>query len=55
MYVLQLIDNYAATYSLLLIALFECTTLVYIYGEISQTEPQSGHPVFQLGINLAHL
>ena len=29
---LQLIDNYAATYSLLIIGLFECITIAYIYG-----------------------
>ena len=29
---LQLIDNYAAPYSLLIIGLFECTTIAYIYG-----------------------
>ena len=32
MYMLQLIDNYAATYSLLIIGLFECITIAYIYG-----------------------
>jgi len=32
MYLLQLIDNYAATYSLLIIGLFECVTIAYIYG-----------------------
>lgn len=32
MYVLQLIDNYAATYSLLIIGLCECCTIAYIYG-----------------------
>lgn len=32
MYMLQLIDNYAATYSLLLIAIAECVTLTYVYG-----------------------
>ena len=34
MYLLQLIDNYAATYSLLIIGLFECVALSYIYGKI---------------------
>ena len=33
MYMLQLIDNYAATYSLLIIGLCECLTLSYIYGK----------------------
>lgn len=33
MYMLQLIDNYAATYSLLLIAIAECVTLTYVYGK----------------------
>lgn len=32
MYMLQLIDNYAATYSLLIIGLCECLTIAYIYG-----------------------
>ncbi|ELT97454.1 hypothetical protein CAPTEDRAFT_170971 [Capitella teleta] len=32
MYMVQLIDNYAATYSLLIIGLFECMTISYIYG-----------------------
>ena len=32
MYVIQLIDNYAATYSLLIIGLFECSVLAFIYG-----------------------
>lgn len=32
MYMVQLIDNYAATYSLLIIGLFECLSLSYIYG-----------------------
>ncbi|KAK2155964.1 hypothetical protein LSH36_225g01061 [Paralvinella palmiformis] len=32
MYMLQLIDNYAATYSLLIITLFECIALNYVYG-----------------------
>ena len=30
---LQLIDNYAATYSLLLISLFECIAISYVYGK----------------------
>lgn len=33
MYVLQLFDNYAATYSLLFIGLVECMTLSWVYGE----------------------
>ena len=33
MYVLQLIDNYAATYSLLIIGLCECVAIAYIYGK----------------------
>ena len=32
MYMVQLIDNYAATYSLLIIGLFECVAINYIYG-----------------------
>jgi solute carrier family 6 amino acid transporter-like protein 5/7/9/14 len=32
MYVLQLIDNYAATYSLLIIGFCECMVLSYVYG-----------------------
>lgn len=32
MYMVQLIDNYAATYSLLIIGLFECVALNYVYG-----------------------
>ncbi|XP_025100411.1 sodium- and chloride-dependent glycine transporter 1-like isoform X2 [Pomacea canaliculata] len=32
MYVLQLFDNYAATYSLLFIGLVECMTLSWVYG-----------------------
>ena len=35
MYMLQLIDNYAATYSLLIITLFECIALNYVYGKLS--------------------
>ena len=34
---LQLIDNYAATYSLLIIGLFECITIAYIYGTQKKT------------------
>ena len=34
MYILQLIDNYAATYSLLIIGLFECLTISYVYGKL---------------------
>ncbi|KAK2180985.1 hypothetical protein NP493_418g00000 [Ridgeia piscesae] len=32
MYMLQLIDNYAATYSVLIIGLCECLALSYVYG-----------------------
>ena len=33
MYMLQLMDNYAATYSTLIIGLCECIALGWIYGE----------------------
>ena len=31
-YMIQIIDNFAATYSLLIIGLFECVALSYVYG-----------------------
>lgn len=31
-YMIQIIDNFAATYSLLIIGLFECLVLSYVYG-----------------------
>jgi len=37
MYMLQLIDNYAATYSVLIIGLCECLALSYVYG---QSQPE---------------
>lgn len=37
MYVVQLIDNYAATYSLLIIGFFECIAITYIYGNTNYT------------------
>ena len=33
MYILQLFDNYAATYSLLLIGLVECIGIAWVYGK----------------------
>lgn len=33
MYVVQLFDNYAATYSLLAIGLTECLALSWVYGK----------------------
>ena len=34
MYILQLFDNYAATYSLLVIGLVESLALSWVYGEL---------------------
>lgn len=34
MFVLQLFDNYAATYSLLFIGLVECVVLAWVYGKL---------------------
>ena len=39
MYMLQLIDNYAATYSLLLITLAECIAINYVYGKFGGWGP----------------
>jgi hypothetical protein len=33
MYMLQLMDNYAATYSVLIIGLTECVVISWIYGK----------------------
>lgn len=33
MYTLQLVDNYAASYSLVIIAIFELIGISYIYGK----------------------
>ncbi len=33
MYMLQLMDSYAATYSVLIIALTECLALAWVYGK----------------------
>ncbi len=33
MYMLQLMDSYAATYSVLVIALVECLALAWVYGK----------------------
>ena len=39
-YMLQLIDNYAATYSVLIIGLCECLALSYVYGQSNvQSQP----------------
>lgn len=35
MYVVQLFDNYAATYSLLAIGLAECLALSWVYGKFN--------------------
>lgn len=37
MYILQLFDNYAATYSLLVIGLVESLALAWVYGELTVT------------------
>jgi len=34
MFILQLFDNYAATYSLLVIGLVESLALAWVYGEL---------------------
>lgn len=35
MYMLQLVDTYAASYSLVIIAIFELVGISYIYGEFN--------------------
>ncbi len=36
MYMLQLVDTYAASYSLVIIAIFELIGVSYIYGEFTK-------------------
>lgn len=36
MFILQLFDNYAATYSLLVIGLVESLALAWVYGEFKE-------------------
>lgn len=36
MYMLQLFDNYAATYSLLFIGMIECIGIAWVYGKFTR-------------------
>lgn len=42
MYILQLFDNYAATYSLLVIGLVESLALAWVYGELTGKKSWKG-------------